>query len=84
MRLADVLRLARTRYDGAGFIVRYRKTRKSNPDDGYIPAFSKLKAYIADRAWPHLLFITTETGEQFDVSTYGKLFRQAPEGDRPR
>ena len=43
------------------------KTRKSNPDDGYIPAFSKLKADIADRAWPHLLFITTGTGEKFDV-----------------
>lgn len=74
MRLGDVLKLARTRYDGAGFSVRYRKTRKSNPTDGYIPAFSKLRAYIADRAWPHLLFITTDTGEQFDESTYGKQF----------
>lgn len=71
LRLADVLRLPRTRYDGAAFDLRHRK----NDAHLWVPAFSRLRAYIAERKWPGLLFVTNEAGEKLNASTYGKAFR---------
>jgi integrase len=71
MRLADVLRLARTRYDGTAFDLKHRKTKS----ELWVPAFSKLRIYIAENSWPHVLFVTTPEGEKFNESTFGKAFR---------
>lgn len=71
LRLADVLRLPRTRYDGQAFNLKHRKTGA----ELWIPAFSRLRTYVAEHSWPHVLFVTDAHGRRFKASTFGKAFR---------
>src|SRR5262245_60932736 len=68
-REGDVLRLARARYDGAGFIIRQGrpeakrgKGRKGKIVELYIRAAKPLRDYLAKTTFSGLLFVTDEAG----------------------
>jgi integrase len=68
-REGDILRLARARYDGAGFTIRQGrpearrgKGRRGKIVTGYIPAAKPLREYLAGCAFPGLLFVTDAEG----------------------
>ncbi len=69
--LGDVLRLARTVYDGQGFAAQRRKTKRS----GYIPAFSKLRRYLDKQPKTGVLFVTKADGTRWTERMFSEEFR---------
>lgn len=68
-REGDVLRLARTRYDGAGFQIRQGrpeakrgKGRKGRIVELYVPAIKMLREYLAGLSHKGLLFVAHDDG----------------------
>lgn len=72
-RRGDVLRMARTAYDGACIEVRQEKTDEPLT----IPAHRRLKAYLDGLPKNALLFIVDENGRPVEESTFSKQFRSA-------
>ena len=83
-RESDVLRLARTRYDGAGFDVRQGrpeakrgKGRKGAVVQIYVPAVKVLREYLANLTHKGLLFVARETGRSVkDYDLQGEIRKQ--------
>jgi integrase len=69
--LGDVLRLARTLYDGKGFQARRRKTGRA----GYIPAFSVLRRYLDKLPKDGVLFVTRRDGTRWPERAFSEEFR---------
>lgn len=69
--LGDALRLARPAYDGKGFTVRRAKTKAR----GYIPAFSKLRAYLDALPKEAVVFVARADGRRLTVRTFSEDFR---------
>lgn len=69
--LGDVLRLARTVYDGRGFQARRKKTKRS----GYIPAFSVLRSYLDKLPKDGVLFVTRPDGTRWTERAFSEEFR---------
>jgi integrase len=69
--LGDVLRLARTLYDGTGFNVRRKKTDRS----GYIPAFSLLRSYLDKQPKTGVLFVTKPDGTRWPERQFSEELR---------
>jgi integrase len=70
-REGDILRLARARYDGAGFTIRQGrpeakrgKGRKGEVVRLHIVAAKPLRAYLAKCTFPGLLFVTDDAGKR--------------------
>lgn len=85
LRLGDVLRLARTRYDGTGFTVHHSKSDRLSglPQESYIPAPRALKAHLAGETFGGVLFVTGEDGRGFTERTFSKAFRAWLDGLGP-
>jgi integrase len=86
-REGDVLRLARARYDGAGFTIRQGvpgarrgKGRKGKVVTGYIAAAKPLREYLASRTFPGLLFVTDADGKPIDPTKFRHAFREHLDG----
>lgn len=74
--LGDVLRLARPAYDGFGFQVRRAKIRRSKTrGEGYIPAHSRLKAYLAKLPRDAMLFVARADGSRISERIFSEEFR---------
>lgn len=76
-REGDVLRLARARYDGAGFTIRQGrpeakrgKGRKGPVVTLYIIAAKPLRAYLETCTFPGLLFVTDEAGRPIQPTRF--------------
>jgi integrase len=77
--LGDVLRLARTSYDGARFTARRRKTGQA----GIIPAFSILRTYLANESFAGVLFVTRADGTPWSERAFSAEFRAWLDGLGP-
>src|SRR5262245_3716587 len=82
-RDADVLRLARARYDGGGFMIRQGrpeakrgKGRKGQVVTLYIAAAKPLRDYLASCTFPGLLFVTDESGRPIDPTRFRHGLRE--------
>ncbi len=69
--LGDVLRLARSRYDGIGFSARRQKTDTA----GFIPAAAPLRTYLATLPKTGVLFITRSDGSRYPERQFSEEFR---------
>ena len=81
-REGDVLRLARARYDGTGFIVRQGRpeAKRGKGSKGkivtlYIPAAKPLRDYLGRCAFPGLLFVTDEAGKPIPPTLFRHTLR---------
>lgn len=81
-REGDVLRLARARYDGAGFTIRQGrpeakrgKGRKGKVITLYIRAAQPLRAYLDSCTFKGLLFVTDDTGKPIDPTRFRHALR---------
>jgi integrase len=77
-----VLRLARARYDGAGFIIRQGRpeARRGKGRRGpvvtlYVPAAAPLRAYLSSCTFTGLLFVADEQGRAIKADTLRKALR---------
>lgn len=69
-REGDVLKMARTCYDGSAIQVVQDKT----DEPLWIPAHTRLKAYLDKLPRTALLFVTREDGSAFKATTFSKAF----------
>ncbi len=69
-RRGDVLRMARTRYDGAALEVVQSKTGAAL----WIPCHARLKAYLDTLPTDRLLFIVTAKGRAWDEANFSHQF----------
>ncbi|PZM90592.1 MAG: hypothetical protein DIU79_13865 [Actinobacteria bacterium] len=81
-REGDVLRLARNRFDGEGFLIRQGrpesrrgKGRKGRVVTLWIPAAKPLLAYIEQTQFTGLLFVADEQGRPIEPDHFRKAFR---------
>jgi integrase len=81
-REGDVLRLARARFDGAGFNIRQGrpeakrgKGRKGKVVTLYIAAAKPLRAYLENQTFPGLLFVTDDEGRPIDPTRFRHTLR---------
>lgn len=81
-REGDVLRLARARFDGAGFTIRQGrpeakrgKGRRGPVVTLYVPAAAPLRAYLASRTFTGLLFVADKDGQPIKADTLRKTMR---------
>jgi integrase len=72
-RRGDVLKMARTCYDGSCIEVRQEKTDESL----VIPAHRRLKTYLDQLPKDSLLFVVDAKGQPIDETTFSKEFRAA-------
>jgi len=78
-RRGDVLKMARTAYDGTSIEVRQAKTEQHNESDETlcIPVHKRLKAYLDELPKDSLLFVIDEDGLPIDETAFSKEFREA-------
>jgi integrase len=81
-REGDVLRLARARYDGAGFDIRQGrpeakrgKGRNGPVVELYVPAVKVLREYLAAQTFPGLLFVTDDNGKPVQPTDFRHQLR---------
>jgi integrase len=81
-REGDILRLARARYDGAGFAIRQGrpdakrgKGRKGKIVELYIRAAKPLRDYLERCTFPGLLFVTDEAGKPIPPTLFRHTLR---------
>jgi integrase len=72
-RRGDVLRMARTAYDGRCIEVRQEKT----DEPLVIPAHRRLRTYLDQLPRDSLLFVVDDKGQPIDETTFSKDFRSA-------
>lgn len=72
-REGDVLRMARTAYDGTGLTVRQAKTGVAL----WIPVHARLKIHLDALPSTTLLFVTKPAGTAYEPSTFRHAFRDA-------
>jgi integrase len=82
-REGDILRLARARYDGAGFTIRQGrpeakrgKGRKGEVVRLYITAAKPLREYLARCTFPGLLFVTDDAGKPIPPTEFRHKLRE--------
>ena len=78
-RRGDVLKMARTTYDGTSIEVRQAKTEHHADGDETlcIPVHKRLKAYLDELPKNSLLFVVDEDGLPVEETTFSKEFRDA-------
>jgi len=81
-REGDILRLARARYDGAGFTIRQGrpearrgKGRKGKVVELYIRAAKPLREYLERCTFPGLLFVTDDAGKPIPPTVFRHTLR---------
>jgi integrase len=81
-RESDVLRLPRSRFDGTGFTIRQGrpeakrgKGRRGPVVTLYVPAVAPLRAYLANRLFAGLLFVSDADGRAIKADTLRKTMR---------
>jgi integrase len=81
-REGDILRLARARFDGEGFMIRQGrpeakrgKGRKGPVVTLYVPAAEPLRKYLASRTFFGLLFVADRDGQPIKADTLRKTMR---------
>jgi integrase len=72
-RRGDVLKMARTAYDGSCIEVRQEKT----DEPLVIPAHRRLRTYLDQLPKDSLLFVVDDKGQPIDETTFSKEFRAA-------
>ena len=91
-REGDILRLARARYDGAGFTIRQGRTeakrgkgRKGKIVTLYIKVAKPLHDYLAGCTFNGLLFVTDDDGKPINSTRFRHEFREHLDllGERP-
>lgn len=82
LRLGNVLSLARTRYDGTGFLVHHSKSDRLSgaPLEHYIPAAAPLRLHLAQNAGGGLLFVTRPDGGRYKERAFSDEFRAYLDG----
>jgi integrase len=77
LRLGDVLRLARTCYDGAGFVTGHTKSNRLSGKalQSYLPAAAQLRTFLEGQEFAGVLFVTTADGRRLSERRFSQEFR---------